>query len=184
MKVGPKGGKFKSGSLFLTVPREAVSSEVQIGAQLVGDSEPMSIAENRVVLSLILALEPHGLSFEVPVSIGFPFTADLKGWMLELMRDSPDIGWKSVLTIDTDIREVTAIDPHCNYDLNTRCLQLSHFCKYRWCGYKKENASGIEKTISCSLFTRMDSSGKTCNFFLYLTDHCEDIIEVTQIQGS
>ena len=179
MKVGPEGGEFQSGSLSLTVPPGAVSSETLIQAQFVFDAEPMPTEDNWFVLSPILALQPHGLSFEEPVSIRFPFTASSEGWILKLMRESSDNEWKSVLTIDTDTQLVTGRDPHCNYNLNTSCLQLSHFCKYRWCGCKKENSSGTEKIIACSLFARMDSSGNTCNFFLYLCDNCEEIAEVS-----
>jgi hypothetical protein len=176
-QVDPKGNTFKSGSLRLIVPPGAVFSQVTIGARLLGDAEPMPIAEDWVVLSLTLDLQPHDLSLKVPIIIEFPFTAELGGWMLELMRYCPVTGWTSVLTIDTDIPQVTAKDPHCNYDLETRSLQLSHFCKYRWCGYKNESSSAIEKTIACSIFALMDSSRKSCTFFLYFTHDCDDILD-------
>ena len=185
VQVGPKGGDFQSGNLSLSVPPYAVSSEKKIRAQFVLDTEPMPVAKDWFVFSPILALQPHGLSFEVPVSMRFPLPAASKGWILKLMRESPYIGWKSVLTIDSDTQEVVHRDLHCNYDLNTRCLQLSHFCKYFWCAYKKRNAPGKEKIIACLLYARMDSSRKACNFILYLTDYCADILEVSAyIQGN
>jgi hypothetical protein len=176
-QVGPEGGIFESGSLHLDFPPKAVSSHTQIEAELLGDAEPMPIAEDRVVLSLILHLQPDDLSLRVPVGIKFPFTAKLGGWILELMRFCPDTGWKCVLIIDTNIPQVTALDAHCNYDLKTQCLQLSHFCKYRWCGYRRENAPDIKKKIACLLFARMDTSGRSCNFSLYFTDNCDDILQ-------
>ena len=186
-KIGPEGGDFRSesGNLFVSVPSGAVSNEEQIEALFFFDMDPMPIPQNCFVFSPVLELQPHGLSFEKDklVSIYFPFTATLEGWLLQLMKEQ-DVEWKTVLTFDTDTQEVTDRDSHCNYDMNTRCLQLSHFCKYRWCGFSKENSSASKKTIICFLFARMDSTGNSCNFFLYLGDNCDDVIEVRVLGSS
>ena len=177
MKVGPDGGDFQSGSLLVSVPSEAVSSEQQIQVRFLFNMEPIPIPENWSVVSPILSLQPHGLSFQKPVSIWFPFTLTSDELILELMKEQ-DEGWKSVLTIDGETEQVIYRDSHCNYDVNTNRLVLSHFCKYDWCCHNKENSSSLKKTIVCSLFARMDSSGNSCNFFLYLGDDCEDITKV------
>ena len=181
MTVGPEGRDFGLESCLLSVPEGAVRQEQQIRYQLLFGTEPTGICKDWFVFSPILVLEPHDFRFRVPVRLRFPFTATLEGWMMILRREEPEKGWKTVLTLDTDTRQVIQQDPHCNYDLNKRLLLLKHFCKYRWCGYRKRTASRSEKILACSLFARMDSSGNSCDFTLYLTDNCYDIFQVRDL---
>ena len=179
----PNGGDFDSGSFFLCVPQGAVKREVQIRCQFLYGTEPIPTIETSkewFAFSPILVLEPHDYHFQVPVSVRFPFTATLEGWILVLTREEPQLGWKTVLTLDTNTRQVISRDPHCNYDVNSRLLLLKHFCKYRWCGYKKRNATQSGKILACLLMARMDRSGNSCNFALHLTDNCLDIFQVSQ----
>ena len=164
---------------MLSVPKEAVQSKQQIIYQFQFGTEPIDISEDWFICSPVLVLEPHNFHFQKSVRVRFPFTAMMEGWILVLTREEPEKGWKTVLTLDTDTRQVTQQDLYCNYDVNKRLLRLKHFCKYRWCGYRKRNASRLEKMLACSLFARMDTSGNSCNFTLYLTDNCHEVITVS-----
>ena len=169
---------------MLSIPENAVLKEEQISCQFLFDTEPLPTTDDSndcFVFSPVLVLEPHDFSFKETVSVRFPFTATMEGWILRLMReDKPGSGWEKVLSLDTDTREVTQEDPdlHCNYDVNTRMLSLDHFCKFKWCGHKKSSES--EKILACLLLARMDSSGMSCNFALILADNCDYAFRVSQ----
>ena len=171
---------------MLSVPKGALQQKRQIKYQfLFGEPKPtIDIPRDWFVFSPILVLEPHNCPFKVPVSVEFPFTATLEGWTLVLVREETEPGkeWKKVLTLDADTRQVTQEfeDSHCNYDVNKRLLFLDHFCKYFWCGYNAKNSSRPGKRLACLLLARMDSSGKSCNFALHLTDNCFDVFQVSQ----
>jgi hypothetical protein len=173
--VGPEGGNFG----IVTVPKHAVRRQQRIRYRLLFGLEPTDIPNDWFVFSPTIVLEPDDVPFQVPVKVRFPFTATLEGWTLVLMRESenPEKKRETVLTIDTDDRRVIRHHSHCSFDLNKRLLLLEHFCKYRWCGYKKEDASSAEKRLACLLYARLDSSGNSYEFALYLTDDCDDIFQ-------
>ena len=183
--MGQDGGEFQSGSLSLSIPPGALDNNHKISAHFLFNTE-LTLSTDTPdpqlysVFSPILAFQPHDLCFMKPVSIRFPFTAMLKGWMLELRREEPGnaCAWTPVLTIDTDLRDVIRKDNHCSYDVDTSLLELHHFCSYFWCGFKKEKASLAVKTLACLFFARMDSSGRSCNFVLHLSDNCQDVVQV------
>ena len=167
----------------MSVPKGAVLRKQAIKYQFLFGTEPtpaIHISEDWFVFSPILVLEPHDCPFQVPVSVRLPFSATLEGWVLVLLREQSEEGWETVLTLNTDTRQVTQEDPHCNYDVNQRLLLLNHFCKYLWCGYKTSNSSRSEKVLACLLLARMDSSGNSCNFALHLTDNCACVFQVSQ----
>ena len=167
--------------MSLCIPPGALLTTQTISAAFLFDMNsmpPFGTLPNMFVFSPILSLSPHNLNFKVPVKIQFPYTAK-RGWTLKLMRENPDRGWISVLTIDTDTHEQMSLDSHCKFNVDTALLELGHFCKYSWCGRKKENASSSDKRLGCSLFARMDPSGTRCQFTLHLTDHCKDAYKVS-----
>ena len=123
-------------------------------------------------------LEPHDLQFRIPIEIRFPFTTVQRGWIMLLMREDAGMRWTTALDFDGDTCQVIEQDSHCHYDIHTATLKLSHFCKYRWCGYQKENCSSSKKVLRCILFARMNSSGDSCDFALHFCDNCEDAIKV------
>ena len=181
VEIDADGGEYQSGSLWLSVPANAVLSKQPINAPLLFGTEwtpPADTSRKLFVFSPILSLEPQDFHFEVPFSVRFPFTAVLEGWNLTLMRAELENIWSPVLAIDTDERKVTYEDDHCFYDLDTDLLRLSHFCKYRWCGYRKEGAFRSEKKVVCSLFAQMDPSGNLCKFNLHLSDSWQDVTNV------
>lgn len=163
----------------MTVPKHAVRRQQRIRYRLLFGLEPTDIPNDWFVFSPTIVFEPDDVPFQVPVKVRFPFTATLEGWTLVLMRESenPEKKKETVLTIDTDDRRVIRYHSHCSFDLNKRLLLLEHFCKYRWCGYKKEDASSAEKRLACLLYARLDSSGNSYEFALYLTDDCDDIFQ-------
>ena len=75
------------------------------------------------------------------------------------MRQDPERDWTSVLTIDTDTHEQMSLDALCKFNVDTAETELGHFCKYAWCGRRKENASLSRKLLGCSLYARMDTAG-------------------------
>lgn len=146
---------------------------------ITSDSVPSpSTSHQLFMFSPVLAFAPHDLHFSVAVRVRFPYSA-LQGWILKLMRQEPGRNWMPVLTLDTDNRQVIHRNEHCNYDVDSSLLELTHFCKYRWCGYRKENVSRSEKMLACLLFARIDPSENSCNCILHLSDNCEDVLEVS-----
>ena len=167
--------------LSLSIPQGALQSKQEISALFRFDMNfmpPSGTVRNTFVFSPMLVLEPHDLHFKVPVKIRFPFTAR-QGWTLKLMREDPVRGWIAMSTMDTDTHEQMSLDTHCKFNADTALLELRHFCKYLWCGRKKEIAPSSEKELGCSLYGRMDPSGTKCQFILHLTDHCNDAYKVS-----
>jgi hypothetical protein len=180
--VGPDGESCQSGDTFLSVPSGALLFPTEIILMIFldeGAMPPYEILQNMSVFSPVLSLEPHNLTFRVPVRVRFPFTAR-EGWTVNLMRQDPESGWHSVLTIDTDTFEQISLDSHCSFFEHSSELQLSHFCKYVWCGRKKENASLSRKKLGCSLFARLDSAATSCQFILCLHDYCDEAYQETK----
>ena len=169
------------GDSLLSIPQGAVQTKQEISALFRFDMNfmpPCGTVRDTFVFSPMLVLEPHNLPFKVPVKIRFPFTAR-QGWTLKLMREDPVRGWIAMSTMDTDTHEQMSLDTHCKFNADTALLELGHFCKYLWCGRKKEKALSSEKELGCSLYGRMNQSGNNCEFFLYLTDQCNDAYNVS-----
>lgn len=180
--VGPDGGSCQSGDTLLSVPSGALLFPIEIILMIFLDEGAMpsyEILQNMAVFSPVLSLEPHNLFFRVPVRVRFPFTAG-EGWTVNLMRQDPESGWHSVLTIDTDTFEQMSLDSHCRFFAHSSELELSHFCKYSWCGRKKENALLSRKKLGCSLYARLDSAATSCQFILCLHDYCDEAYQETK----
>ena len=182
INTNPNGGSYRAGSTAIFVPAGACLTSQEIRVQLIFRNEPMATVnvdkQEVFPFSGILVLEPHELQFQVPIEIRFPFTAVRQGWIMLLLREEPGKGWETALTFDGDTGQIIEKDSHCDYDVDTATLKLSHFCGYQWCGYKKENCSSLEKVLLCMLFARMNSSGDSCDFVLHFCDNCDDIAKV------
>ncbi|XP_062520082.1 uncharacterized protein LOC134195087 isoform X2 [Corticium candelabrum] len=174
--IGPEGGEYRAGGIAISVPAGACQTYEQITVQSVFKNEPITPLDSETFrFSGDLVLEPHGLQFHVPIEIQFPFTAVQRGWTMFLMREEPGKGWTTVLSFDGDTGQVIERDSHCDYDPNTNTLKLSHFCKYSWCGCRKENATSSMKVLDCLFFSKMTTSGNSCDFVLHFCDDCRDI---------
>ena len=180
--VSPEGGEYRAGSIAVFVPAAACQTYQQIRVQLLFNGEPNFTldVEKKMIFRFSgdLVLEPHDLQFRIPIEIRFPFTTVQRGWIMLLMREDAGMRWTTALAFDGDTCQVIEQDSHCHYDIHTATLKLSHFCKYRWCGYQKENCSSSKKVLRCNLFARMNSSGDSCDFVLHFCDNCEDAIKV------
>ncbi|XP_062512254.1 uncharacterized protein LOC134188081 isoform X2 [Corticium candelabrum] len=186
IEVNADGVFYKRESLWLYVPPGAVSDRQEISARFLVDKQSMPLADtsqNWYIFSPVLELEPHGLYFHKPIQIKLPVTAIFQGWDLVLLRadchasETPKT-WKEVLSIDTDSRQVSTQDEHCSYNQDMAILQVSHFCKYCWCGRPKDGAERSEKTVDCLLFAQINSWGKRVNFILHFSDLCYDVYKL------
>ena len=73
--VGPKGGRYSSGSLCISVPDGAVSEPVNIRIHVYVDERlmpPSTKANDEYILSSFYVFEPHGLTFSKLVQVQFP----------------------------------------------------------------------------------------------------------------
>ena len=81
--IGPEGGQGHSNELALFAPEGALSSDTALTLRSYIDDPTLSASDDQ--FSYVLSLEPHGLKFDQPVQLKFPFTAARKSWLLKLV---------------------------------------------------------------------------------------------------
>ena len=186
--VGPKGGRYSSGSLSVYVPDGAVSKPVNIKVDMFVDERlmpPSAKANDGYILSPLYVFEPHGLIFSKHVQVLFPPPVDCKGWHLSLMRAMCDTStlsqlWEpqAIVTYNSDFDEVNVEDPDCRYDLTSRTLSVKHFCWHWWVG-KPVDMFLATKTMMFSVFGYgQRPSSNIWNLTIHCHDNCHEAIEV------
>ena len=142
------------------------------------------VADNEFMFSPVLSLEPHGLTFQQPVKVLFPFTAVPKNWLMKLKRANCDVydtscDWETIVEYNTDTGDVTHYTDDCVYDPDRGTLSLNHFCKHCWFGKPIVNSIWGQKQILCSVFGyQPNSKQKRYILNVFLHDQCLDIFEV------
>ena len=136
LDVDEKGG-YQRGNIF--VPPNSVNRLTNLVLKTyIDDALLPPVADNEFMFSPVLSLEPHGLTFQQPVKVLFPFTAVPKNWLMKLKRANCDVytscDWETIVEYNTDTGEVTHYTDDCVYDPNQQTLSLNHFCQYCWFG--------------------------------------------------
>ena len=186
LTVPLEGGFFRSGSIAVTFPPDSLSNPVNVQVSLYTDPKLMPVVDksrDEYIVSPLLVLEPHGLTFKKAVQIRFPIPVNPEGWHLSLQRAMCEISavpqtWEPIVTYDTQTNHLEVTD--CDYNLETGTLSASHFCRHYWLGraYNRWKAS---KNIHFSVFgCRPNRSMNVWNLVIHCHDKCNEIYEVTQ----
>ena len=183
--VPSEGGHFSSGSIAVSFPSDSLRESVNVQVHLYADSKLMPVvnkSRDEYIVSPLLALEPHGLMFEKPVQVRFPFSVNPKGWHLSLKRAMCEVSaipqtWEPIITYDASQTEQLKVSD-CNYDLVTGTLSINHFCWYHWFGKARDRLMA-SKDMHFSLFgSRPNPSMDTWNLTIHCHDRCEEVYEV------
>lgn len=90
--IGPEGGRIEVDGVVVDIPAGALRAPVRIGVDVV--SAPVDLPDDRLDVTPVVRLTPHGQAFDVPVQITLPLlqpeAEDVEVWTLE---DEADTTW-------------------------------------------------------------------------------------------
>ena len=183
--VPPEGGCFRSGSLAVSFPPGCLPESKNVQVQLyIGPKLFPAVDESsdEYVVSPVLVLEPHGLTFGKPIEVHFPFSVNPKGWHLSLMRAMCDVSadpqtWEPIVTYDTQTDHLEVIG--CNYDLMSGTLSITHFCRHYWLGRAYNKWVASKNMHFCAFGCPTNLSGNNWNINIHCHDICEEVYEVS-----
>lgn len=119
--IGASGGNLSlPGGIEIAVPAGALSSDVNLTAELIADLGAAGLASAPSFLSddavASIALTPHGTQFATPITLTVPFTGSADELVLMRLDDDDDTDWEAVGPI--------------SFTGNTATAQLSRFSTY------------------------------------------------------
>ena len=109
--IGPEGGSISIQGAKLTIPLGAltVSTSIRLGVVWKPNGAP-PLGSQQALLSSVVACEPHGLQFDVPVNLEIQHCAQMrKDWELCIMRSNTSVRQGEFLVITARVRSTTPI---------------------------------------------------------------------------
>ena len=92
--IGPEGGELELGGASVSIPPGALDSEVELGVTWVPKDSP-DIPDDQSQLGQVIAFTPHGMKFNLPVTVTVPFL-DVQDTERQLLVSQPGGAWEVV----------------------------------------------------------------------------------------
>jgi outer membrane protein assembly factor BamB len=90
--IGPEGGRVEVDGVVVDIPAGALRAPTSIGVEVV--SAPVDLPDDRLEVTPVVRLTPHGQAFEVPVQITLPLLQpDALGVEVWTLEDEADLTW-------------------------------------------------------------------------------------------
>ena len=165
--IGSEGGELSAGSVSITVPAGAVQSPTQFSIHSFMHDKymPPVFASGYQVVSPVIFLGPHNVSFSKPVKVCINTIADVTsaGGSFTLMRcesrlDETKWRWRGVVVYSPDTREVQS---HIPFDPNSWSVEVTSFSGWVWLvSFIKSPTILFRRKMGCVVLGRSLSSCK------------------------
>ena len=136
--MGSEGGELSAGSVSITVPAGAVQSPTQFSIHSFMHDKymPLVSASGYQVVSPVIFLGPHDVSFSKPIKVCINTIADVTsaGVLFTLIRcesrlDETKWRWRDVVVYSPDTQEVKSRIP---FDPNSWSVEVTSFSGWVW----------------------------------------------------
>ncbi|XP_062512769.1 uncharacterized protein LOC134188618 [Corticium candelabrum] len=168
--IGSEGGELSAGSVSITVPAGAIQSPTQFSIHSFMHDKymPPVSASGYQVVSPVIFLGPHDVSFSKPIKVCINTIADVTsaGGSFTLMRcesrlDERKWRWRGVVVYSPDTQEVQS---HIPFDPNSWSVEVTSFSWWLWLvSFIKSPTILFRRKMGCVVLGRSLSS---CKFSL------------------
>ncbi|XP_062513017.1 uncharacterized protein LOC134188830 [Corticium candelabrum] len=179
--MGSEGGELSAGSVSITVPAGAVQSPTQFSIHSFMHDKymPLVSASGYQVVSPVIFLGPHDVSFSKPIKVCINTIADVTsaGGSFTLMRcesrlDETKWKWRDVVVYSPDTQEVQS---HIPFDPNSWSVEVTSFSWWVWLvSFIKSPTIVFRRKMGCVVLGRSLSSCKW-SLSLHLFNSYEEI---------
>ena len=165
--MGSEGGELSAGSVSITVPAGVVQSPTQFSIHSFMQDKymPLVSASGYQVVSPVIFLGPHDVSFSKPIKVCINTIADVTsaGVSFTLMRcesrlDETKWRWRGVVVYSPDTQEVQS---HIPFDPNSWSVEVTSFSGWVWLvSFIKSPTILFRRKMGCVVLGRSLSSCK------------------------
>ncbi|XP_062513227.1 uncharacterized protein LOC134189014 isoform X2 [Corticium candelabrum] len=165
--IGSEGGELSAGSVSITVPAGAVQSPTQFSIHSFMHDKymPPVSASGYQVVSPVIFLGPHDVSFSKPIKVCINTIADVTsaGGSFTLMRCESRLNetkwrWRGVVVYSPDTQEVQS---HIPFDPNSWSVEVTSFSGWLWLvSFIKSPTILFRRKMGCVVLSQSLSSCK------------------------